>query len=59
MENPNFWSFGIPFVPGVLTQRDYFDSLPEEVQQAVNLHPERFQNEEELRAYAERLKKKK
>ena len=35
---------------------DYFASLPEEVQEAINQRAEQFHSAEEMRAYAEELK---
>ena len=35
--------------------RDYFSSLPEEVQEESNLHEDRIHSEEDLREYAEHL----
>ena len=35
---------------------NYFTSLPEEVQEAINQRAEEFHSAEEMRAYAEELK---
>lgn len=40
------------------SEYDYFFTLPEEIQQAVNEHADQFQSMEQMRAFAEDLMKR-
>lgn len=51
--------FGLGWLfAGPLRAGDYFNSLPEEVQQAINEHADEIHSEEELHAYADYISKK-
>ena len=45
----------IPFVRGFLYYDDYFNSLPEEVQEQVNAHADEFRTQDEMRAFVDNL----
>ncbi len=52
-------NMGIPWIFGYFNSRDYYDSLSDEVKQAINEHADEIHSEEELHAYAEYMSKKK
>ncbi len=56
--NQFYDSAGLAYYLNSNSYRDYFSSLPEEVQAAINQQEDRIHSEEDLRNYAEYLLRK-